>query len=99
MQKVGTRMKHKRTFKTNDYREALEKFRKFKEHGTASVTRDNNAGEYVVELTSETHSVSDMMRQFLVDIKLNHDLCVEELDALDYADSAIKTLVDMGVIK
>lgn len=92
-------MKHKRTFKTYDYREALEKFRKFKEYGIASVICDHNTKEYKVEFACETKTVSDMMRQFLVDIKLNYDLIDEEIDALDYADSAIKTLIDMGVIK
>lgn len=92
-------MKHKRIFKTNDYREAFEKFRKFKEYGISSITCDDNAGEYIVELMCESHTVPDMMRQFLVDIKLNQDLCDEEIDALAYADSAIKTLVDMGVIE
>lgn len=92
-------MIHKRTFKTHDYCEAIEKFRKFKEYGTSCIGCDHITGEYTVELVYETHSVADMMRQFLVDIKLNHDLCDEEIDALAYADSAIKTLVDMGVIE
>jgi len=92
-------MKHKTIFRTHDYREACEKFKKFKEHGTAYITYDYPTKEYIVELVRETKSVSDMMRQFLVDIKLNHDLIEEELDALEYADSAIKTLQDMGVIE
>ncbi len=92
-------MKHKTIFKTHDYREACEKFTKFKEHGTAYITYDYPTNEYIVELVRETKSVSDMMRAFLVDIKFNHDLITEELDALDYADSAIKTLQDMGVLK
>lgn len=91
-------MKHKRIFKTPDYREACEKFTKFKEHGTAYITYDYLTKEYIVELTRETKTVAEMMRQFLLDIKLNYDLCDEELDALNYADSAIKTLEDMGVL-
>lgn len=92
-------MKHKTIFRTHDYREACEKFKKFKEYGTAYITYDYPTREYIVELVCETHSTTDMMRQFLVDIKLNHDLVGEELDALEFADSAIKTLVDMGVIE
>ena len=92
-------MKHKTIYRTHDYREACEKFTKFKEHGTAYITYDYPTKEYTVELIRETHSTTDMMRQFLVDIKLNHDLIGEELDALDFAESAIKTLVDMGVLQ
>ena len=92
-------MKHKRIFKTPDYREACEKFAKCKDLGTAYITYDYPTKEYTVELTRETKTVADMMRQFLLDIKLNHDLIEEEIDALDYADSAIKTLQDMEIIK
>ena len=92
-------MKHKSIFKTHDYREAQEKFKKCKEYGTTYITYDYTTREYTVELTRETKTVSDMMRQFLVDIKLNHDLTAEETDALDFADSAIKTLQDMEVIE
>lgn len=92
-------MKNKTIFKTHDYCEALEKFRNFKDYGTASVICDHLAKEYIVELVRETRSSTELMRQLLVDIKLNHDLTLEETDALDFADSAIKTLIDMGVIE
>ena len=92
-------MKNKTIFKTHDYCKALEKFRMFKDYGTASVTCDHSAKEYIVELVREAHSSTELMRQLLVDIKLNYDLTLEETDALDFADSAIKTLVDMGVLK
>lgn len=91
-------MKNKTKFRTHDYREAFEKFKKFKEHGTAYITYDYPTKEYIVELVREAKSVADLMRQGLVDIKLNYDLTAEEIDALDFADSSIKTLVDMGVI-
>jgi hypothetical protein len=92
-------MKHKTLFRTHDYREACEKFTKFKEHGTAYITYDYPTNEYIVELVREVKSSTDLMRQILVDIKLNHDLIEEEIDALNFADSAIKTLQDMEIIK
>lgn len=92
-------MKHKTLFRTHDYREACEKFTKFKELGTAYITYDYTTQEYIVELVREVKSSTDLMRQILVDIKLNHDLIEEEIDALDFADSAIKTLQDMEIIK
>lgn len=92
-------MKNRTIFKTKDYHEANEKFRKFKEYGSASSLYDFTTGEYTVELVREAKSSTELMRQGLVDIKLNYDLTPEEIDALDYADSAIKTLIDMGIIK
>lgn len=92
-------MKNKTIFKTHDHCEAIEKFKKFKEYGTTYITYDYTTREYIVELVREVNSTTDLMRQGLVDIKLNYDLTVEETDALDFADSAIKTLIDMGVIK
>lgn len=91
-------MKNIIKFRTPDYREAFEKFKKFKEYGTAHITYDYPTKEYIVELVRVAKSASDLMRQGLVDIKLNYDLTAEEIDALDFADSAIKTLVDMEVI-
>lgn len=91
-------MKNKTKFRTPDYREAFEKFKKFKEYGTAHITYDYHTKEYIVELVREADSATELMRQGLVDIKLNYDLTPEELDALDFADSAIKTLIDMEVI-
>lgn len=92
-------MKNKTKFKTHDYREAFEKFKKFKEYGTAYITYDYPTKEYIVELIREAGSATELMRQGLVDIKLNYDLTPEELDALDFADSAIKTLIEMEIIK
>lgn len=92
-------MKNRTIFKTHDYREANEKFRKFAEYGTTNTTYDNTTQEYIIELIREAKSSTDLMRQGLVDIKLNYNLTPDEIDALDYADSAIKTLIDMGVIK
>lgn len=92
-------MKHKTIFRTHDYCVAVDKFKKFKEHGTAYITYDYLTQEYIVELVRETKSTTDLMRHILVDIKLNHDLIEEEIDALDFADTAIKTLQDMEIIK
>ena len=92
-------MQNKTKFRTHDYREAFEKFKKFKEYGTAYITYDYPTKEYIVELVREANSAAELMRQGLVDIKLNYDLTQEEIDALDYADSAIKTLIEMEIIK
>ena len=86
-----------RTKKTTyDYREALEKFKAAKEVGTAYMTYDYTTRLYTVELWQETNSQSEFYRAILSNINTN---IAEEQDALSYADSAIKTLVDMGVLE
>lgn len=92
-------MKNRTIFKTHDCNEAIEKFQKFKDYGSASSLYDFTTGEYIVELVREAKSSTDLMRQALVDIKLNYDLTDDEIDALAFADSAIKTLIDMEIIE
>jgi hypothetical protein len=53
----------------------------------------------MVEWETTCNTYTDLMREYLLDIKLNNDLPQEQIDALAYADGAIKTLLDMGVIK
>ena len=86
-------IKHSKHYE--DYREALEKWRKT----TPSTIHSNIDGSYTVEWETRCNNHSDLMRAYLLDIKLLNDLSQEQLDALAYADSAIKTLVDMGIIK
>ena len=88
---------HKHT--TSDYREAHEVFSKFASIGTAYLTYDYPTHEYIVELTQIAHGTSDLMRATLAGMWATLDLNDEERDALAYADTAIKTLIDMGVIK
>lgn len=98
-EKKEIKMKNRTIFKTHNCHEVFENFRKFTKYGTTNVSYNFTTGEYIVELVREAKSSTDLMRQGLVDIKLNYDLTPEEIDALDYADSAIKTLIDMGIIK
>ena len=86
-------IKHSKHYE--DYREALEKWRKT----TPSTIHSNTDGSYIVEWETTCHTHTDLMREYLLDIKLYNDLPQEQIDALAYADSAIKTLVDMGIIK
>ena len=88
---------HKHT--TPDYREAQEVFNRFKKVGTAYMTYDYPTHEYTVELTQISHGTADLMRATLTGMWATMKLNTEERDALAYADSAIKTLQDMGVIK
>ena len=92
-------MKFKTKYHYNDYREACEKFSECKKLGTTYMKYDYRTQEYTIELVRESQSESEFMRILLSDIKSDYDLSTEELDALAYADSAIKTLVDMGVLK
>lgn len=86
-------IKHSKHYE--EYREALEKWRKT----TPSTIHSNIDGSYTVEWETRCNNHSDLMRAYLLDIKLLNDLSQEQLDALSYADSAIKTLVDMDIIK
>ena len=88
-------------YHTFDYREAQEKFSKFKTKGTTYQTYDFKTHEYTIEVKIEISSKSDLMRTYLSNLYENvKDIAAqEELDALEYADSAIKTLVDMGVLE
>ena len=92
-------MKIKTIFKTHNHDEAVKKFAEFKDLGTVYMIYDYTTHEYAIELQQETKSESDFMRTMLLSIKLQNELSTEELDALAYADSAIKTLVDMGVLE
>jgi hypothetical protein len=78
-----------------DYREALEQWRK----NTPSTIHSLLDGTYTVEWETTCNSTTDLMREYLSDIKNDNDLPQEQIDALAFADSAIKTLIDMGVIK
>ena len=86
-------IKHSKHYE--DYREALEKWRKT----TPSTIHSNTDGSYTVEWETRCNNHSELMREYLLDIQLYNDLPQEQLHALAYADSAIKTLVDMGMIK
>lgn len=86
-------VKHIRHYE--DYREALAQWR----CSTPSTITSHTNGTYVVEWETTCNGSSDLMREYLLDIKNECNLTLEQIDALDYADSAIKTLVDMGVIK
>lgn len=88
------KIKLKRT--TPDYREAFKLFTDFKAKGTAYITYDYSSKLYIVELWQESKTISDFYRIILSNIETDTP---EEQDALAYADSAIKTLVDMGVIE
>lgn len=87
------KVKHIRHYE--DYREALAQWKRT----TPSTIHSDTNGIYVVEWETTCNSTPDIMREFLLDIKLHNDLPQEQIDALDYADSAIKTLIDMGVIE
>lgn len=86
---------------TPDYREAQMWLASMKEKGTTYLTYDYTTKSYTLEADIIVENEADMMRAFLLSIKenLEDQLAQEELDALAYADSAIKTLSDMGVLK
>ena len=82
-----------------DYRQAQEEFHKACEHGRAYLTFDFSTQTYELEYTAKINKTAELMRNLLFDIYVQNDLPDEQADALAYADSAIKTLVDMGVLK
>ena len=88
------KIKTKRT--TSDYREALEILADFKSEGTVYLVYDYPSKQYTVELWQESKTISDFYRIILSNIETDSP---EEKDAIAYADSAIKTLTDMGVIE
>ena len=88
------KIKIKRT--TPDYREACQLFTDFKAKGTAYISYDYTSKLYTIECWQESKSESEFYRIILSNIETDTP---EEQDALAYADGAIKTLVDMGVIK
>lgn len=88
------KIKIKRT--TPDYREAQQLFTDFKAKGTANITYDYPSKLYILESWQESKTESEFYRIILSNIETD---IPEEKDALAYADSAIKTLVDMGVIE
>ena len=92
-------MKFKTKYRYHNYVEASEKFIECKKLGATNMTYDYPTQEYIIELVREVHSEPEFMRFLLSDIKLDYELSADEIDALAYADSAIKTLQDMGVIK
>ena len=87
------KLKHIKYFE--DYREALECWRRT----TPSTIHSCTQGVYIVEWESECNENAQMIRERLFDIKVDYNLSNEQLDALAFADSAIKTLLDMGIIK
>lgn len=88
-------MKIKQIKHHEDYREALQQWRRH----TPATIHSCSDGTYLVEWEAQCNSTSDLMREYLLGIKLQNDLPQEQIDALEFADSAIKTLVDMGVIE
>lgn len=86
-------VKHIRHYE--DYREALAEWRR----NTPATIHSHTNGVYVVEWETTVNTGSDLMREYLLDIRNDNDLPQEQIDALDFADSAIKTLIDMGMIK
>lgn len=88
------KIKLKRT--TPDYREAQKLFTDFKAKGSAYITYDYPSQLYTIECWQESKSESEFYRTILSNIETDTP---EEQDALAYADGAIKTLVDMGVIE
>lgn len=92
-------MKIKHTYRTPDYRVAMEKFNKFKAEGSPYLIYDYTTKDYIIEITQEVSSNTDLMRNILHHLSNNDDLADEERDALAFADSAIKTLTDMGIIE
>lgn len=92
-------MKVKSKYKVHDYEEAVKKFAECKKLGTSYMTYDYPTHEYTIELEQESKSEAEFMRTILMGIKIMNSWSTEELDALAYADSAIKTLVDMGVLE
>lgn len=84
--------------KTPDYREAQELFAQFKQKGTAYLTYDFPSKTYTVEIQSECETEAQIHRAVLLNMYYNVET-EEEATALSYADSAIKTLIDMGVLK
>lgn len=93
-------MKIKSKYKVRHLEDAVKKFQECKRLGTSYMIYDYQTHEYTIELERDVESEADFMRAMLVGIRLNEAiLTTEELDALAYADSAIKTLKDMGVIE
>lgn len=59
---------------------------------------DSEAERYIFRITEEvTEPIFNI--QNLHDIAEDNELTVEQQNAIDYGISAIKTLIDMGVIK
>ena len=83
---------------TEDSKEAIRLFQEFKKLGNAYMTYDYKTFIYDVEVIVKCETESEQHRIILKQIFLN-TAAPEEQDALAYADSAIKTLVDMGVLK
>ena len=87
---------------TPDYREAFNLFTVHKiDHARiqAVYDKESDTWNYVVSWLNDCHTESERNRQFLANIYHSYDLPIEELDALCYAEQAIKTLVDMGVLE
>ena len=88
-------MKVKHIKHYDNYNEALRQWR----INTPSTLHSHIDGTYVVEWETICNSTPDLMREYLLGIKLQNQLPQEQIDALEYADSAIKTLQDMEIIK
>lgn len=88
-------MKIKQTKHYEDYREAILQWNSHK----PSLIHYHEDGTFTVEWIAECNNTPDLMREFLLAIKLQNDLPQEQIDALAYADSAIKTLVDMEILQ
>lgn len=85
------------TYRTPDYREAQELFHEWTKQGEAYMF-PTKTGEYKVVRYMRTHTELETHRAVLENIFLHTD-SEEEREALSYADSAIKTLIDMGVLE
>ena len=65
---------------------------------TITVTFNKEASRYETEISIEVTEPEFNMSN-LTDIAHDNELTMEQQNAIDYGISAIKTLVDMGVIK
>ncbi len=95
-------MKVSTSITTPDYREAMQLFSLHRSQGSKVTcnTIADNTFDYTVTWYTECNSTPSLMRQLIANIYHGHsDLPLEELDALVYAEQAIKTLEDMGVLK
>lgn len=91
-------MKAKVKYQTCDYREAQEMFAKFKQKGTSYIIYDYPTSTYTIELEVSCDTEAERNRYILQQLYYNVE-SEEEKETIIYADSAIKTLVDMGVLK
>ena len=83
---------------TEDSKEAVQLFQEFQKLGNAYMTYDYTTFIHDVEVVVTCETEAEQHRLILKQLFLN-TAAPEEQDALSYADGAIKTLIDMGVLK